>query len=319
MKIWKYALIGTLVMPTSTWSQGRSQASQEQFNRINNYVQRLPDEACKLPKDPIEQQILANLEGGDLMEAVRKTVFFEPDTAPKLSGYDALLEKSRQESDRSYAAAQAYYSGRQVPVGQPVAAAKPRYRVELSDIKATDRIDDGLNCSANVRAGAVRFAISYTVALNPANPGGLNINTNMPPLTEASALAQPDRIKIHFQLSYTETKDLSLAEARAAAAALRAARLESGRQRDAATPRSSPAAYRGCQGLEAGVAKIIEGNSNGLIQVIEVATFEDSAGARADGTLSCSGRVFTNRGQVFGDYGTSRSPKGQLLIEWRPR
>lgn len=319
MKFWKYIVLGTLVMPTPAWSQGRNQASQEQINRINNYIQRLPDEACKLPKDSIEQQILGYMEAGDLMKAVRKTVFFEPDTPPKLSGYDALLEKSRQESERSYAAAQAFYSGRQVPVGQRVAAAKPEYRVELEDIKATDRIDDGLDCAANVRAGAIRFAITYTVALNPADPGGLNINTNMPPLTEASALAQPDRIKIHFQLSYTEAKDLSLAEARSAAAELRSARLESERQRDAATPRSSPAAYRGCQGLEAGVTKIIEGNSNGLVKVIELATFEDSAGARADGTLSCTGTVFTNRGQVVGDYGTSRSPKGQLLIEWRPR
>lgn len=340
MKVTQYVLLGTLMLPGPVQAQGflgnilrdaarrgeasnRQQATQqterqEQLSKVDAYIQRLPDEACKLPKSHIEKWILDNLDHGDLMETLRKTVFFETDAPPSQSGYDKMLESFRQDTARREATSRAFYSGGQTSVGQPAGPAKARYQVDVFGMKATDRIEGGLNCSADVRAGALRFPVTYTVVLDPGDAEGWNGSLNTPEFTETFALAHPDRIKINFQVDYTQNKDLSLAEARVAAVASRNAQLETRRQQDAATPRHSRAAYQGCQALEGGVKKIIEGNSDGTVKVIEVATFEDSAGARSDGTLSCSGAVYTNRGTVRGNYGTSRSPKGQLLIEWRP-
>lgn len=314
MKIWKSLVIGALILPTTAYGQSRGPASQEQLSKVNFYIQRLPEEACKLPQSDIEKWIRGNLNGSGLITNVGKTVFFEPDVPPKLTGLDALMERTRQETERREAEAAAFYSGRQVPVGQPAAPATPRYRIEMHEMKATDRIASGLNCSANVIAASLRFSVAYTVTLDATDADGWKARLDAPPFTEEFALEHPDRIKVSF-----EYREMSLADARAAGAAAHAASLVRQRQADAATPRHTAAAYRSCQAIEGGVKKIIEGNSNGAVKVLEVSTFESSAGVRADGTLSCSGEVFTNRGRIFGTYGTSRSPKGQLLIEWRPQ
>lgn len=105
----------------------------------------------------------------------------------------------------------------------------------MSSIKATDRIDNGLKCSASVGVSSSLTGTSasfwspftYTLVLDANDADGWNASFVTFPerFSEEYALAHPDMIKIHFG-----DKDLSLAEARQASAAVRARDAEYERQ-----------------------------------------------------------------------------------------
>lgn len=73
-----------------------------------------------------------------------------------------------------------------------------------------------------------------------------------------------------------------------------------------------------CDRLSGELHAIIEGNSNGQLNVIEASATKGLSSVKDDGTLSCYGTVITDRGTLAGFYGTTYSPKGQLLITWNP-
>lgn len=73
-----------------------------------------------------------------------------------------------------------------------------------------------------------------------------------------------------------------------------------------------------CEQLSGELPEMIEGNSDGMFKVIEASASKGMSSVRDDGTLSCYGSAITNRGTLIGFFGTSYSPKGQLLITWTP-
>lgn len=335
MKILKIILPAMLAMPAPAYSQGllgnllrqsmrqnearlreqneAADAHRQVVARVQRLIVSLPDEACKLPQSDIQKFIAAGADKSELMTTVATTVFFQDPNQPrKVSGYDAYLERFDAETRRISAANAAMYAGKPAPVGD-VPAPEPQVRVDISAMRATERIDNGLLCSAKIAAGSLRFPVTYNVTLDPGQSDGWGARLGELQFTEAFALDHPDRMKIAY-----DRQELSLVEARAAGKASRAQELASQRQREAATPRPSAAADRGCRSLEPDVARIIESNSQGTVKVIEVSTVAGSARAHADGTLACRGIVITNRGEIRGVFGTSRTPKGKLLIEWWP-
>lgn len=335
LMIFKIILPASLAMPSPAYSQGllgdllgqsmrqheariraqkeAAEAHRQVVARVQSLIFSVPEAACKLPQNDLEEFIAASANKSELMTTVAKTVFFrDPNQPRKLSGYDAFLESFNADTRRRYAETSAMYAGKPAPVGD-IPAPEPQLRVEMSGVRATERIDNGLLCSAQVAAGSLRFPITYNVILDSGQSDGWTGQLDDIAFTEAYALEHPDQMKIAYN-----GRELSLAEAQAAGKAWRAEDLALQRQREAAIPRPSPAADRGCRSLEPSVAKIIEGNSRGTLKVIEVSTVAGSAGARADSTLSCRGLVITNHGEVQGSFGTTRTPKGQLLVEWRP-
>lgn len=84
----------------------------------------------------------------------------------------------------------------------------------------------------------------------------------------------------------------------------------------AAAPPGAVTPDEACDQLSGELRGIIEGNSNGTLGVIEASAIKGRSSAQNDGTLSCYGSVITNRGTLFGHFGTTYTPKGQLLVTW---
>lgn len=84
-----------------------------------------------------------------------------------------------------------------------------------------------------------------------------------------------------------------------------------------AAPARSLTPDEACEELSSELKQIIESNSNGLWTVIEASAREGMSSVKEDGTLSCYASVITNRGTLHGAFGTSYTPKGQLLVTWR--
>lgn len=71
-----------------------------------------------------------------------------------------------------------------------------------------------------------------------------------------------------------------------------------------------------CEQLSGELPGMIEGNANGAFKVLEASATKDRSRVREDGTLSCYGSVITSRGTIVGWFGTTFTPKGQLLVTW---
>ena len=245
MTLSRLILAALLLQPTSSHAEGilgkllqqsRRQTAisserQDKLDQIKMYIDRIPDAACKFPESDLTRIISARVEASDLMDTIGDTVFYSVESAPSPGSSQAIMaklaEERRQQEYQDRLRNFAMQTGGQVPVGQKVTLPpEPKYKVALVDIKATDRVEGGLKCSANIWAGSLRFPIIYTVVFNPSDPDGWSGGLNAPELTEAFALANPDRIRIRYHHDGFNERDLSLAEARVAGAADHAKDLE---------------------------------------------------------------------------------------------
>jgi hypothetical protein len=208
--------IGLTLTLSSTAAEAAPQTRerQELLSRIISDINITPDHACSLPQTAIENWLAANINAQGLMDNVARTVFrANPNVTPAVSGYEALMEKTRAETARGYAESQAIYhareAGGQTPVGEPSLPEAPKYRTELQDIKAVRRIDNGLDCSARANVGSLRLPITYNVFLDANDKDGWSSKLETPPLNEAAALSDSPAILIHYN-----GRDLTLMQAR---------------------------------------------------------------------------------------------------------
>lgn len=234
--------LATLAMASPSLASAQTRANEDILRRIDTSITVAPDAACKIPQTDIERWLIEHSNDYGLMDNIATTVFGTNLTnAPAKSGYQALLEQTREETTRRSARTKATFealrTGQAAPVGQGPVAAPPNYSAYLTDVQAISRIEGGLNCEANVRVDQLRFPMTYTLTLDPNQSDGWASQPQLPVLSEAEALAEQSLIRIFYDGS-----ELTLAQARQQSqlnAAERNALAEKARQR-----RLSEEAYR---------------------------------------------------------------------------
>ena len=128
-------LLGNMIqnsVRSSQRSTAKQQEHQELLSQINASIDRAPNDACALPRTDIERWADESVAKGDLLGTVRTSVFSEPASGPpKLTGLDALMEKTRQDTARRSAEVEAVYAGGQVSVGDQANVKAPEYSVGM--------------------------------------------------------------------------------------------------------------------------------------------------------------------------------------------
>lgn len=300
-------ILGELGRALERQQRQTSQANREQqemLDRIAGYINSTPDTACNMPQSDIEKYLTEQANEHGLMDNIARTVFQRELRPSPENGYEALRRKVAEETRQRYAQSQAAYqsqeTGQPAPVGDQPTADPPPYWAQLSDIKATSRIENGLLCSANVKIDFLRFAVTYDFTLDDTQSDGWSAHLQSPQFTEESALAEASGLRVRY-----DGYDRSLADARQQS---RADRDSLAAAEARSTQQASQNAAR-CRAIEPQVIALMRTKK---ITIFEIANaFASAAGP----DITCKGTAYSDQGRLFIAYGLTTTPQGRRLVE----